>query len=157
MDNPTLLLADDRPRIKDSVTLLLATYFTVGAVADGAAFIAQELKPEVVVVDLTMEPTRSAWAVDELLRIDNQTDIDGDTPAWETVRASELELRERPPWALTAWPQRLTVACSGRRHSNRGSNPPLRPYSSRGLEWLRLWASRSTEVIGDNIIRHLKD
>ena len=123
MDHPTLLLADDRPRIKDSVTLLLATYFTVGAVADGAAFIAQELKPEVVVVDLTMEPTRSAWAVDELLRIDNQPDIDWDTPAWETVRASELELHERPQGTLTAWPQRLTVAGSVRRHSTRGVNP----------------------------------
>ena len=98
-----------------------------GAVADGAASIAQELKPEVVVADLTMEPTRSAWAVDELLRIDNQPDIDWDTPAWETVRASELELHERPQGTLTAWPQRLTVAGSVRRHSTRRVNPPLRP------------------------------
>ena len=70
MVKPTLLIADDHPRIVNSVKLLLAADFTVvGAVADGAALIAaaQELKPDVVVTDLIMEPTNGLEAASVLL------------------------------------------------------------------------------------------
>lgn len=70
LHKPTLLIADDHPRILDSVRLLLAADFTVvGAVADGAALIAaaQELKPDVVVTDLIMEPTSGLEAAAALL------------------------------------------------------------------------------------------
>jgi DNA-binding NarL/FixJ family response regulator len=70
VDKPTLLIADDHPRILESVKLLLAADFTiVGAVADGEALIAaaRELRPDVVVTDLVMEPTNGLEAAAILL------------------------------------------------------------------------------------------
>lgn len=70
LSKPSVLIADDHPRVLDSVKRLLAAHFTiVGAVPDGAALIAaaQELKPDVVVTDLVMEPTNGLEAAVVLL------------------------------------------------------------------------------------------
>lgn len=70
LDRPTLLIADDHPRLLESVKLHLAADFTiVGAVSDGEALIAAaiELKPDVVVTDLVMEPTNGLEAAAVLL------------------------------------------------------------------------------------------
>lgn len=65
MNRPRILIADDHPRILDSVKLLLADDFAVvGAVPDGTTLIAaaRDLKPDVVVTDFVMEPTNGLEA-----------------------------------------------------------------------------------------------
>lgn len=59
MPEITILLADDHPRVLESVRRLLEPQFkVVGAVGDGSALIrtALELEPHVVVTDLVMGP-----------------------------------------------------------------------------------------------------
>lgn len=65
-----VLLADDHPRLLESVGRLLAPRFTlVGAVADGSALIesALALEPRVVITDLIMEPTNGLEAAEVIL------------------------------------------------------------------------------------------
>lgn len=70
MTEITILLADDHPRVLESLRKLLESQFTVvGAVADGTALIeaALVLKPNVVVTDLVMEPTSGLEAAPAIL------------------------------------------------------------------------------------------
>ena len=66
----TVLLADDHPRVREHVRFLLEREFeVVGAVTDGSALIAAalELRPDVVVTDLIMEPTNGLEAAAAIL------------------------------------------------------------------------------------------
>ena len=66
----TVLLADDHPRVLESVRRLLEPRFkVVGAVADGSALVASalELKPRVVITDLIMKPTSGLEAAVTIL------------------------------------------------------------------------------------------
>lgn len=70
MRGTTILLADDHPRVRESVSRLLQPRFRViGAVEDGSALIeaAIERKPHVIVTDLIMEPTSGLEAAAAIL------------------------------------------------------------------------------------------
>lgn len=70
MNKPRVLIADDHPRVLRSIQFLLRDDFAiVDAVEDGEALIksARELKPDVVVTDLVMEPTSGLEAAAVLL------------------------------------------------------------------------------------------
>ena len=70
MQKPTVLIADDHTMIVDAFRKLLeAHYEVVGAVADGRALLerAQELKPDVVIVDIGM-PYLNGLAAGQRLR-----------------------------------------------------------------------------------------
>jgi len=66
----TALLADNHPRVLESVQrLLMPRFCVVGAVPDGSALIAAalEFKPHVIVTDLMMEPTSGLEAAEAIL------------------------------------------------------------------------------------------
>lgn len=66
---PTLLLADDHPLFLDGVRRLLENkYEVVGTVADGKALIAaaQQLRPDIIVVDISMPEINGLAAAQSL-------------------------------------------------------------------------------------------
>ena len=66
----TILLADDHPRLLKSVQrLFVPPFLVVGAVADGSALVeaALKLKPQVVVTDLIMGPMSGLEAAEVIL------------------------------------------------------------------------------------------
>ncbi len=66
----TILVADDHPRLLESVQRLLVERFrVVGAVTDGSALIEATLvlKPQVVVTDFIMRPTTGLKAAEVIL------------------------------------------------------------------------------------------
>ena len=70
MQKPTILIADDHTMIVDAFRKLIESHYeVVGAVADGRALLerAQELKPDVVIVDIGM-PYLNGLAAGQRLR-----------------------------------------------------------------------------------------
>lgn len=71
MSKTTIVLADDHPQVLESLRKLLEPSFNVvGTASDGSALIvsALELRPEVVVTDLVMEPTSGIQAAAAILQ-----------------------------------------------------------------------------------------
>lgn len=70
MRDTSILLADDHPRVLEGLVKLLKPEFTVvGTASDGAELIvsALELRPQVIVTDLAMEPTSGLEAAAVIL------------------------------------------------------------------------------------------
>ncbi|MEG9435431.1 response regulator transcription factor [Edaphobacter sp. HDX4] len=69
MNRARILLADDHPHLLEAATTLLTPYFDVtGAVRDGGALVSEalRLKPDVIVVDITMPVLSGIDAVRKL-------------------------------------------------------------------------------------------
>jgi DNA-binding NarL/FixJ family response regulator len=72
-ERPRVLLADDHPAMLAlTAAALAAEYLVVGSVGDGCALLAEaeRLRPDVIVLDITMPRLDGIQAAGELLRLD---------------------------------------------------------------------------------------